>query len=89
MTTPSLLSRMIESQGQDTEISSIRDRVQSGIGDEGWAIHTDGSLRYRGPVVVPQLTDLREEILREFYCSRFVVHPSGTKMYRDLCRQYY
>ena len=41
--------------GEDTEISSIRDRVQLGTGDEGWAIHTDGSLRYRGPVVVPQL----------------------------------
>ena len=33
--TPSLLSRVIESQGQDTEIVSIRDRVQSGTGDEG------------------------------------------------------
>ena len=60
----SLLSRVIESQGQDTEIVSIKDRVQSGTGDEGWAIHTDGSLRYRGRVVVPQLADLREEILR-------------------------
>ena len=39
---------------------SIRDRVQSGMGDEGWTIHTDGSLRYRGRVVVPQSTDLRE-----------------------------
>ena len=45
---------------------SIRDRVQSGTGDEGWTIHTDGSLKYRGRVMVPQLTDLREEILREF-----------------------
>ena len=34
-TTPSLLSRVIESQGQDAEIVSIRDLVQSGIGDEG------------------------------------------------------
>ena len=33
--TPSLLSRVIESQGQDTEIVSIRDKVQSGTGDEG------------------------------------------------------
>ena len=32
---PSLLSRVIESQGQDAEISSIRDRVQSGTRDEG------------------------------------------------------
>ena len=39
--------------------------------------------------MVPQLTDLREEILREFHCSRFVVHPGGTKMYQNLRRQYY
>ena len=32
--TPSLLSRVIESQWQDAEIVSIRDRVQSGTGDE-------------------------------------------------------
>ena len=51
------------------------------MGDEGWTIHIDGGLRYRGRVVVPQLTDLREEILREFHCSRFSMHPGGTKMY--------
>ena len=33
--TPSLLSRVIESQGQDAEIVSIKDRVQSSTGDEG------------------------------------------------------
>ena len=46
--TPSLLSRVIESQEQDAEISSIRDRVQSGTGDEGWVIHTNGNLWYKG-----------------------------------------
>ena len=63
--------------------------MQLGIDDEGWAIHTDGSLRYRGRIVAPQLVDLREEILREFHFSRFVVHLGGTKMYHDLRRQYY
>ena len=85
--TSSLLSRVIESQGQDAV--SIRDRVHLGAGDEGWTIHVDGSLRYKGQVMVPQLTDLREEILREFHYSRFTVHPGGTKMYQDLRRQYY
>ena len=56
MATSSLLSRGIESQWQDAEIVSIRDRVQSGAGDEGWTIHTDGSLRCRGRVVVPHST---------------------------------
>ena len=68
---------------------SIRDRVQSGTGDEGWTVHADGSLRYRGRVVVPQSTGLREEILREFHFFRFSVHLGGTKMYQDLCRRYY
>ena len=87
--TPSLLSRVIESQRQDAEIMSIRDRVQSSTGDEGWTVHSDGSLRYRGRVVVPHSTNLREKILKEFHCSRFVVHPGGTKMYQDLRPQYY
>ena len=33
--TPSLMRRVIESQGRDTEILFIRDRVRSDIGDEG------------------------------------------------------
>ena len=32
--TPSLLSKVIESQGQDTEIVSIKDRIHSGTGKE-------------------------------------------------------
>ena len=39
--------------------------------------------------MVPQSVDLREEIRREFHCSRFAVHLIGTKMYHDLRRQYY
>ena len=53
--TLSLLSRVIESQWHDAEIVSIKDRVQSGTGDEGWIVHADGSLRYRGRVVVPRV----------------------------------
>ena len=79
----------MESKGQHAEIVSIKDWVQSGTGDEGWTIHADGSLRYRGRVVVLLLIDLREEILREFHCSQFAMHLGGTKMYQDLHRRYY
>ena len=54
MATPSLLGSMIELQGQDVEILSIRDRVSSSIGDEGWTMNLDGSLQYRGWVLVHQ-----------------------------------
>ena len=39
--------------------------------------------------MVPQSAYLREEILREFHCSHFAVHPGGTKIYHDLRHQYY
>ena len=39
--------------------------------------------------MVPQLADLRDEILREFHCSRFAMHPIDTTMYHDLQRLYY
>ena len=52
--TPSLLSGVIESQGQDTNITYIMDQVRLSTGDEGWAIHIDGSLWYRGMIVVPR-----------------------------------
>ena len=48
MSMPSLLRKVIKSQRQDAELVSIRDLVQSGTMDEGWAINIDGSLRYRG-----------------------------------------
>ena len=66
---------------------SIRDRVQLSTGYEGWTIHLEGSLRYGGWVVFPQLTDLREKILKEFHCSRFAIYLGGSKMYCDLRRQ--
>ena len=74
---------------ENVVVDAIRDRVQIGSGDEGWAIHEDGSLRYKGRVVVPQSTDLREDILKEFHCSRFIVYSGSTKMYRGLRHQYY
>ena len=41
---PSLLSRVVESKGQDTEIVSTRDQVRLSTGRKGWAIHTDDGL---------------------------------------------
>ena len=43
----------------------------------------------RGRIMVPRLTNLREKILKEFHCFCFAVHLGGTKMYHDLCLQYY
>ena len=50
-------------------------------------IHADSSLRYLGRLFVP--SSCQDAILREFHHSPLAVHPGGTKMYRDLRRQFW
>ena len=47
-------------------------------------MHSDGSLWCMERVVIPQSEDMREDILKEFHCSRFTVHPGSMKKYHDL-----
>ncbi|XP_070007576.1 uncharacterized protein [Nicotiana sylvestris] len=48
----------------------------------------DGVLRLQGRLCVPNVYGLRERILEKVDNSRYSIHPSATKMYRDL-RQHY
>ena len=49
----------------------------------------DGVLRYQGCLCVPNVDDLREQILSEAHSSWYSIHPGATKMYRDLREIYW
>nr|XP_027086619.1 uncharacterized protein LOC113708357 [Coffea arabica] len=49
----------------------------------------DGSLWKDGRLCVPRDEGLKQELLKEAHNSRFSIHPGGTKMYRDLKRNYW
>lgn len=44
----------------------------------------DGLLRYQGHLYVPNVDELRGQILSEAHSSRYSIPPEATKMYRDL-----
>ncbi|KAH0642735.1 hypothetical protein KY289_033709 [Solanum tuberosum] len=50
------------------------------IGSEG----EDGVLRYQGRLCVPNVGELRKQILTEAHNSKYSIHPGAIKMYRDL-----
>src|SRR4051812_38098393 len=83
---PALLSRVKESWFGDEEAEGICARLVEDQELPGWSLDQDGYLLRKGKVYVPAAC--REEVLREHYTSRFVVHPGSTKMYSDLKRQY-
>ena len=58
----------------------------------GEEIKTDkddnGIMRYSYRIWVPNVQELKDEILYESHNSRYSIHPGSTKMYRDL-KEYY
>jgi len=49
-----------------------------------FVIGSDGVLRFRGRVCIPEDLEAKGKILEEGHKSRFSMHPSMTKMYHDL-----
>jgi len=54
----------------------------------GFLVDGDGTLRFQNRLCVPDIAELKEQILTEAHNTRYSIHPGGTKMYRDL-KQYF
>ena len=54
-----------------------------------FGLNSDGVLCFRERVCVSRDNDLRQSILREAHSSLYAMHPSGNKMYQDLCELYW
>lgn len=80
---PTLIDRIKSSQKEDLDLQRIKEAVKSGVQNE-FAVMEDGALRFDARLCVPNVEELRAEILREAHYSPYTVHPGGTKMYRDL-----
>ncbi|XP_070006763.1 uncharacterized protein [Nicotiana sylvestris] len=79
----SLLGQIKARQFDDPHLAVLRETVLQGNAKEV-SISEDGALRLQGRLCVPNIDGLRERILEEAYILRYSIHPSATKMYRDL-----
>ncbi|GAB2296463.1 hypothetical protein Dimus_038426 [Dionaea muscipula] len=79
---PTLLDRIRVAQSSDVQCQRLVSEIVNGV--ESDFLVSDGLLRFRGRVCVPEDSILREELLSKAHCSWFSVHPGSTKMYRDL-----
>ena len=85
---PVLIDRIRELQIQDPQIVKLRGEVESGQ-------RVDLSLREDGTVVmgrrlcVPDVGDVRREIMEEAHSSAYAMHQGSTKMFRTLKEHYW
>ncbi|XP_075483798.1 uncharacterized protein LOC142523951 [Primulina tabacum] len=85
---PQILSKIKATQKTDPHIHRLKELSRTGQ-TEKFSVASDGSLRFNGRLVVPNLIDLKEVILKEAHCSRHSIHPGIRKMYHTLRAHYW
>ena len=82
------IEKIKSSQVDDTQIVKIIEEVQEGK-RPGFNMSNDGVLRFGNRLCVPNDFALKKEIMEEAHCTPYSVHPSSTKMYRDIRETYW
>ena len=82
------LDRVKATQRRDPQLQKILFEVQQGQ-SRGFVIDNEGTLRLGTRLCVPNVEELRKEIMEEAHFSAYSIHPGSTKMYHDLKDTYW
>ena len=83
-----LQERIRDLQTRDLLIVEIIDKVKQSKCSE-FAIQPDGTLMTGNRLCVPDVENLRREIMEEAHCAAYAMHPGSTKMYLTLKTQFW
>ena len=79
---PLLHDQIKERQKEDPKLQRIMNEIKEGKESE-FEI-SDGLLKMKGRICVPNVENLRKEILDEAHSSVYAMHPGATKMYHTI-----
>ncbi|GJW37562.1 putative nucleotidyltransferase, ribonuclease H [Tanacetum coccineum] len=85
---PNLILRIKEAQKEDGELWSVVQNMKNGKQEE-FRVDEHGVIWYGNRLCIPDDSSLREVVFTEAHSSPFSIHPSSTKMYRDLKQNFW
>ena len=85
---PVLIDRIRELQIQDPHIVKLKGEVESGQRGD-LSLREDGTVVMGQRLCVPDVGDVRREIMEEAHSSAYAMHPGSTKMYHTLKEHYW
>ena len=85
---PVLIDGIRELQIQDPHIGKLRGEVESGQ-QEDLSLREDGTLVMGQRLCVPDVGDVRREIMEEAHSSTYAMHPGSTNMYHTIKEHYW
>ncbi|KAJ8630104.1 hypothetical protein MRB53_023427 [Persea americana] len=77
---PTFIQKMKDSQLQDPDLAKIVEHISEHL---DFRI-VDGVLYFRDHLCVPNIKDLKNEIMTEAHNTRYSMHSGSTKMYQNL-----
>ena len=80
---PVLVDRVRQSQAQDLYLMKIKVEIEAGQ-QSTFSIKDDGTLILGRRLCVPEIGDLKRDIMEKAHSSAYAMHPGSTKMYRTL-----
>ncbi|CAL5400001.1 unnamed protein product [Camellia sinensis] len=84
---PALIGEIKARQWED-KLLKKRYEEQGSTLDPDFII-SNGILKFRNRICIPDIPELKKKILEKAHNSRFAVHPGNTKMYHDLKEHYW
>ena len=85
---PMLVDRVRDLQARDPYLMKLRSKIEAGQ-QSNFTLRGNGTLVLGQRLCVPDVIELKKEILEEAHSSAYVMHPGSTKMYRTLRDHYW
>ena len=85
---PVLVDRVRDLQVQDPYLMKLRSKIEVGQ-QSNFTLRGDGTLVLGQRLCVPDVIELKKEIMEEAHSSAYAMHPGSTKMYRTLKDHYW
>ena len=85
---PLLVDQIKEGQKQVSEMIKLRAEIEGGRKSE-FQIRDDGVIVRGIQMCVPEIGELKREIMEEAHSSAYAMHPGSTKMYHTLREHYW
>ena len=74
--------RLVKAQQEDDQLRRIKEHIEKG---ELWEFHIDnGVIEYGNRLCVPQINEIKEEIMQEAHSIQCTAQLGSTEMFQDL-----
>jgi hypothetical protein len=83
-----LLQEIRKGQVEDEKIQEIKRNIKEEK-SPGFSEAEEGVLSYKGRICVPNVKELKDNIIREVHEFAYSIHSGGNKMYHDLKATYW